>query len=191
MWSADQLSECRQERPGVANRSRLLDTCHSDRGVNPERIAVLPIWTTIPETPMPPARTDWRASQGIGSDTFVVLYAGTIGMLNDAEVLVEAVERLADRRQLLLLFVGDGATLDRVKRRAGRGIGNVRFAPLQPQAMMAEIYAARFSDPDGRIRVTFDVLWLSGWAPHASQQKPLQPGSAQASLAEAVKRSQK
>src|SRR5439155_5401395 len=82
------------------------------RGVNPERIAVLPIWTTIPETPMPPARTDWRASQGIGSDTFVVLYAGTIGMLNDAEVLVEAVERLADRRQLLLLFVGDGATLD-------------------------------------------------------------------------------
>jgi SAM-dependent methyltransferase len=53
---------------------------------------------------------------------------------------------------------------------------------------MARIYRERFADPDGRIRATFDVIWLSGWAPHASQQQPLQPGSAKASLAEAVKR---
>jgi SAM-dependent methyltransferase len=52
---------------------------------------------------------------------------------------------------------------------------------------MAQIYGDRFADPDGRIRATFDVIWLSGWAPHASQQQPLQPGSAKASLAEAVK----
>jgi SAM-dependent methyltransferase len=52
---------------------------------------------------------------------------------------------------------------------------------------MAQIYGERFADPDGRIRATFDVIWLSGWAPHQSQQKPLQPGSAKASLAEAVK----
>jgi SAM-dependent methyltransferase len=53
---------------------------------------------------------------------------------------------------------------------------------------MAQIYAERFADSDGRIRATFDVIWLSGWAPHESQQKPLKPGSAKASLAEAVKR---
>ncbi|TPQ40482.1 SAM-dependent methyltransferase [Bradyrhizobium guangdongense] len=53
---------------------------------------------------------------------------------------------------------------------------------------MAEIYAERFADPDGRIRATFDVIWLSGWAPHASQQQPLKPGSAKASLAEAVRK---
>jgi SAM-dependent methyltransferase len=52
---------------------------------------------------------------------------------------------------------------------------------------MAEIYGERFADPDGRIRATFDLVWLSGWAPHESQQQPLQPGSAKASLAEAVK----
>jgi SAM-dependent methyltransferase len=52
---------------------------------------------------------------------------------------------------------------------------------------MAQIYGERFADPDGRIRATFDVIWLSGWAPDDSQQKPLQPGSAKASLAEAVK----
>src|SRR3954469_14710339 len=53
---------------------------------------------------------------------------------------------------------------------------------------MAQIYAERFADADGRVRATFDVIWLSGWAPHESQQKPLQPGSAKASLAEAVRR---
>jgi len=53
---------------------------------------------------------------------------------------------------------------------------------------MAQIYGERFADPDGRIRATFDMVWLSGWAPHASQQQPLRPGSAKASLAEAVKK---
>jgi SAM-dependent methyltransferase len=52
---------------------------------------------------------------------------------------------------------------------------------------MAQIYAERFADADGRIRATFDVIWLSGWAPHPSQPKPLQPGSAKVSLAEAVR----
>jgi SAM-dependent methyltransferase len=52
---------------------------------------------------------------------------------------------------------------------------------------MAQIYAGRFADTDGRIRATFDVIWLSGWAPHASQQQPLRPGSAKQSLAQAVK----
>jgi SAM-dependent methyltransferase len=51
----------------------------------------------------------------------------------------------------------------------------------------AEIYADRYSDPDGRIRATFSIIYASGWAPHASQQKPLKPGSAKARLADALK----
>ena len=47
----------------------------------------------------------------------------------------------------------------------------------------AEIYAERFSDPDGRIRATFSTIWLSGWAPHESQQKAAKRGSASISLA--------
>jgi SAM-dependent methyltransferase len=53
---------------------------------------------------------------------------------------------------------------------------------------MAEIYSERFADPDGRIRATFDIIWLSGWAPHESQPKPLKPGSAKVSLEAAVKK---
>jgi SAM-dependent methyltransferase len=64
-----------------------------------------------------------------------------------------------------------------------------RRAPTRRATLlrMAQLYGERFADPDRRIRATFDVIWLSGWAPHESQQRPLQPGSAKASLAEAVK----
>ena len=55
----------------------------------------------------------------------------------------------------------------------------------------AEIYADRFSDPDGRIRATFVTIWLSGWTPHASQQKPLAPGSAKVSLASVLGKQEK
>ncbi len=56
---------------------------------------------------------------------------------------------------------------------------------LFPRA--AEIYAERFSDPDGRIRATFELIFVSGWAPHESQQKPLKPGSARMRLADALR----
>jgi SAM-dependent methyltransferase len=64
-----------------------------------------------------------------------------------------------------------------------------RRTPTRRATMLrvAQIYGERFADPDGRIRATFDVIWLSGWAPHDSQQQPLQPGSAKASFEEAVK----
>jgi SAM-dependent methyltransferase len=50
----------------------------------------------------------------------------------------------------------------------------------------AAIYAERFSEPDGRVRATFEILYLCGWAPHESQQKPLKPGSAAARMADAL-----
>ncbi|MNW14039.1 hypothetical protein D3C71_2121520 [compost metagenome] len=50
----------------------------------------------------------------------------------------------------------------------------------------AELYAERFADPDGRLRASFEIVWLSGWAPHESQQKPLRPGSSKARLADAL-----
>jgi len=52
-------------------------------------------------------------------------------------------------------------------------------------ARAAAIYAEAFGR-DGKIPATFEIITLTGWAPHASQQKPLRPGSAQALLAEAL-----
>src|ERR1700722_13635704 len=63
-----------------------------------------------------------------------------------------------------------------------------RRTPLRRATLlrMAEIYASRFADADGRMRATFEIVWLSGWAPHPDQQQPLRPGSAKTRLADAL-----
>lgn len=50
----------------------------------------------------------------------------------------------------------------------------------------AELYGERFSLPSGRVAASFEVLYLHGWAPHASQPKPLKPGGAAQRLADAL-----
>jgi SAM-dependent methyltransferase len=71
---------------------------------------------------------------------------------------------------------------------AANPLAERRRTPLRRAtlARMMEVYADRFRDPDGRIRASFDIVWLSGWAPHESQQQPLRPGSAKARLADAL-----
>jgi SAM-dependent methyltransferase len=96
---------------------------------------------------------------------------------------VTDVDRLVVRYRTPFDLIGDlrrmGATNALMERRRLP----LRRATL---ARMAEIYAERFADADGRIRATFDILWLSGWAPHESQQKPLAPGSARTRLSDAL-----
>jgi SAM-dependent methyltransferase len=53
-------------------------------------------------------------------------------------------------------------------------------------ARAAAAYAARFAGPDGRVRATFELVALTGWAPAEGQQKPLRPGSAKMRLADAL-----
>jgi SAM-dependent methyltransferase len=53
-------------------------------------------------------------------------------------------------------------------------------------AKAAALYQSQFADPDGRVRASFEIVTLTGWAPHESQQKPLRPGSAKMRLADAL-----
>jgi SAM-dependent methyltransferase len=96
---------------------------------------------------------------------------------------VTDVERLTVRYSSPFILMGElrrmGATNVLVERRRRP----LRRATL---ARMAKVYAERFSDRDGKVRATFEVVWLSGWAPHASQQQPLRPGVAQTRLADAL-----
>jgi SAM-dependent methyltransferase len=71
---------------------------------------------------------------------------------------------------------------------ASNVLSDRRRVPLRRSALqrMLEIYGKRFADTDGRVRATFEIVWLSGWAPHESQQKPLAPGSANTRLADAL-----
>lgn len=75
-----------------------------------------------------------------------------------------------------------------------RGMGETQALHMRETTMtgknllleMARTYQEDFGEADGRIRTTFEMVFLSGWAPHQSQQQPLRPGSAQSRLADAL-----
>ena len=96
---------------------------------------------------------------------------------------VTDVDRLTVRYETVFALMHDlrrmGATNNLLARRR---------TPLKRATLfrMAEIYGERFADADGRVRATFEIVWLSGWAPHPDQQQPLRPGSAKERLADAL-----
>jgi len=61
-----------------------------------------------------------------------------------------------------------------------------RFTARRVMGQAAVVYAAHFPDGEGRVRATFETVYLTGWKPHDSQQKPLRPGSAAVRLADAL-----
>ena len=92
--------------------------------------------------------------------------------------------------EVIRVRYGDPFALMRDLRRMGltNALIDRKKTPLRRATLLraVEIYAERFADPDGRLPATFEIIWLSGWTPHESQQKPLRPGSARMRLAEAL-----
>ena len=66
-----------------------------------------------------------------------------------------------------------------IGRRAG-------FTSRSLMTRAAEIYQATFADEEGRIPATFQIIYMTAWSPHESQQRPLRPGAAQTRLADAL-----
>lgn len=75
-----------------------------------------------------------------------------------------------------------------------RFMGETNILAARPRGMLrrdvlmraCEIYAEHYPAPEGRVRATFEIVFLTGWAPAETQQQPLRPGSAKARLAEAL-----
>lgn len=92
--------------------------------------------------------------------------------------------------EIVRVRYGDPFALMRDLRQMGltNALVHRRKTPLRRATLMraAALYAERFADPDGRLPATFEIVWLTGWAPHESQQKPLRPGSAKMRLADAL-----
>ncbi|MBV9828831.1 MAG: methyltransferase domain-containing protein [Alphaproteobacteria bacterium] len=84
----------------------------------------------------------------------------------------------------LLALINDLRGMGETNALAARRRGGLHRATL---ARAAAIYGERFSNADGRIRATFEIIYLCGWAPHDSQPKPLPRGSGKIPLAHALK----
>jgi SAM-dependent methyltransferase len=96
---------------------------------------------------------------------------------------------VADAETLTLCFAGPTALMQEIRAiGGGNALTARRRTPLKRRtlARAEDIYRARCGTPEGRVRATFEIVYLSGWAPHASQQPPLRPGTARARLADAL-----
>jgi len=146
----------------------------------------------------------------IGGDSLSELRTAFAAAESEIEAGVSPrVAPFADLRELGALLQRAGFALpvtdvDRVTVRYGSPLGLMRDlrrmgatntlierrrTPLRRATLqrMMQIYGERFSDADGRVRATFDIVWLLGWAPHQSQQQPLTPGSARTRMADALR----
>jgi SAM-dependent methyltransferase len=96
---------------------------------------------------------------------------------------------VADAETLSVLYASPREMMREVRALGG---GNVLLArsrkPLSRHTLerAEELYRERHSTPDGRVSATFEIVYLSGWGPAESQQKPLKPGSAAQRLADAL-----
>ncbi|HEX3675460.1 MAG TPA: methyltransferase domain-containing protein [Rhizomicrobium sp.] len=96
---------------------------------------------------------------------------------------VADVERTTIRYRAFATLIADLRAMGETNALAER---SRRFLRRDVLAASLTRYAARHAEPDGRLRATFDIVYLTAWAPHASQQKPLAPGSARHKLADAL-----
>jgi SAM-dependent methyltransferase len=94
----------------------------------------------------------------------------------DAETLTVAYANLRDLMREVRALGGGNVLLARTR----------RPLPRKTLARAESLYRERHSLPDGRVGATFEIVYLSGWGPDPSQQKPLKPGSAARRLADAL-----
>lgn len=107
------------------------------------------------------------------------------GLLGRAGLSLPVADRLPQRvtYQTLFHLIRDLREMGETNAMAAR---HKATPPRALFARAAQIYAESFPAEDGRIAATFELVFLTGWCPHDSQQKPLRPGSAAARLAEAL-----
>jgi SAM-dependent methyltransferase len=96
---------------------------------------------------------------------------------------------VVDSETVVVTYANPLALMHELRGMGGANILRARSRkPLRRRTLHRsfEIYAERFGLPGGRIPATFEIITATGWAPHASQPKPLQPGSAKMRLADAL-----
>ena len=115
----------------------------ANRNLPLDALSVVSNWIDESAFPVWNGENDWRRSLGISDDTFVVLFAGTLGHVSGAEVLVEVARILQGQKNILLLCIGEGVRKEPMIAEASRlELDNIRFLPFQCADRVPEIQAS-------------------------------------------------
>jgi colanic acid biosynthesis glycosyl transferase WcaI len=110
------------------------------RGADPAHVEVIPNWIDLDEIRPQLHSSRLRAEIGIPNDAIVVLYAGTIGLVSGADVLIDACALLPRESAIRVVFVGEGQLVSRLKEKAARlAPDTVFFLPFQPRERLNEV----------------------------------------------------
>jgi glycosyltransferase involved in cell wall biosynthesis len=132
----------RRARCNVVIGSRMAEQLMS-LGVSSERVTVIHNWCDGEAIQPQGIAGHWlREAWGLEA-RFVVAYSGNMGYAHEFDTILEAAERLRDRRDIVFLFIGDGVQRERIQREAdARGRTNVQFKPYQPRESLSQSLSA-------------------------------------------------
>jgi colanic acid biosynthesis glycosyl transferase WcaI len=112
-------------------------------GVCEQNLSCLPNWVDVNSVRPTESANRFRRREGIGDETFLVMYSGNLGVTQQLECVLDAAERLQNRRDVLFAFVGGGAAEARLRESSHqRGLANVRFFPYQPKHELGDSLSA-------------------------------------------------
>jgi len=112
------------------------------RGACAENVAVIPNWIDLDEIQPGDRSNKLRTKLGLEDHHFVVLYAGTVGWVSGAAVMLKVASFLSDLGDLRIVFVGEGPLLSMLKKEAEMlDLDNVIFAPFQPRELVPQVQA--------------------------------------------------
>jgi len=137
------------ERFGYRNCAALSVICDAFRvhavrcGAPPERVHVIGNWIDTQRIHPVPAEETVRREAGFTPGQFVALWAGTLGHVSGAMLVLEAAESLRDRPDVRILIVGEGPLrAELLRSAAARGLWNVSFLPFQPEERLCAVQSA-------------------------------------------------
>ena len=112
------------------------------KGADPKKLTVIHNWADTSAIVPSDKRNQFSTRHDL-ADRFVVLHAGNIGMSQNLDVVIDAAEKLRDRGDIVILFIGDGNRRPALEAAvAARGLSNVRFLPFQPRSDLRWTYAS-------------------------------------------------
>lgn len=171
-WANDPVGQMIQCRQALKSDGLFLAVMFGGRSLNELRVALAEAESHITGG-LSPRVIPMAEIRDLGG---LLLRAGLALPVADGTVLPVTYASFPDLMQDLRLMGETNAMKAR----------NRRFARRALFAEAAKIYAEHFTDKDSRLMATFEMIYLTGWAPDPSQQQPLRPGSAQARLADAL-----
>jgi len=111
-------------------------------GVRPERIQTVSHWEDLDVVRLRPKRNAFSVAHGL-ADRFVVMYSGNHGLTQELDRYLALADRLRDLEDVLLVFVGDGASKDALRARVeGRQLTNVKLMPYASRQALADSLAS-------------------------------------------------